>query len=67
MTAPKKPRVEDLTPDPDLLPELCPSCGVSSLTHLGLYGTCAKLLAAERRIRDLEQQVKHLRKKGAWR
>jgi len=66
MTAPKKPRVEDIDPDPDLLPALCKSCGVAVSSHLGLEGTCAKLLVAEKTIRDLRSQVKMLQKRGAW-
>jgi len=58
---PKKPDV-----DPDLIPFLCPACGVLAAEHLGLHGTCAKLLAAEKTIRDLRAQVKLLQKRGAW-
>jgi hypothetical protein len=34
----------------------CPACGVALVDHLGLYGTCAELQAARKRIEELNRE-----------
>lgn len=41
-----------------VLESYCPSCGVSFIRHVGLTGTCARVQELEKRVRELEQELK---------
>lgn len=38
-------------------PPRCPSCKIPYIQHLGLIGTCEKLLKVEKRIKKLEEII----------
>lgn len=52
--------VSDFYDDAEYGPK-CPSCGVEFIQHLGITGTCARVQELEKRVRELEQELKDQR------